>query len=347
VFDRFSPRSHAGALAPLTRAACLLALTVCAFAWFTATSSAQTCGAKLCLDISHSPANVTFVSPNSLVTYTVTVTNPGTSTATKVVVRDQLAAGTTLVSTPPSGCSAPSTTGLITCSLGSVKPTGSNPVKLTFTVSMPALATSTSNVASLSSDARASDSGNNPNDPTVESFSDVPEVIDVRATEDLANSDLPNGFRLRLNTDYDNTGATLADPQTAKFNLLPIGFSTTAVVDDDVADSGFVCPTGLKCPTGGWVEATVPGPLGLLDPFRPPSEFRIEIRHDASQIPTGLTENKYVLLHDLDYNPATKNYEQIKRRCSSNLPPCLDDVKKQADGDFLITAQVNGNWRFR
>lgn len=322
-------------------------MIVCAFAWFPATSSAETCGSKLCLDISHSPANVSFVSPNSLVTYTVTVTNPGTSTATKVVVTDQLAAGTTLVSTPPSGCSAASSTGLITCSLGSVKPTGTNPLKLAFTVQMPALAASTSNVASLSSDARGSDSGNNPNDPTVETFSDAPEGIEVTATENLANTDLPNGFRLRLNTDYDNTGATAGDPQTAKFNLLPVGFSTTATVDDDVPDSGFVCPAGLKCPTGGWVQAVVPGPLGLLDPFKPPSEFRIEIRHDASQIPTGLTESKYVLLHDLDYKPETKDYEQVKRRCSSNPPPCLEDVKKQTDGDFVITAQVTGNWRFR
>jgi uncharacterized repeat protein (TIGR01451 family) len=347
VFDRFDPRSHGGAVVPPTSVACLLAMIVCAFAWFAATSSAQTCGAKLCLDISHSPADVAFVSPNSLVTYTVTVTNPGTSTATKVVVTDQLAAGTTLVSTPPSGCSAPSTTGLITCSLGSLQPTGSTPVKLTFTVRMPAAATSTSNVVSVSSDARANDSGNNPNDPTAESFSDAAEVVEVRATENLANSDLPNGQRLQLNTDYDGTGATPADPQTAKFKLLAVGFSTTAVVDDDVPDSGFVCPTGLKCPRGGWVQAVIPGPLGLLDPFKPPSEFRIEIRHDASEIPAGLTESKYVLLHDLDYDPATTDYEQIKRRCSSNPAPCLDDVKKQSDGDFLITAQVTGNWRFR
>lgn len=347
MFDRLSSRNHAGALAPLTGAASLLTMLICALAFFTPTSSAQTCGAKLCLDISHSPANVTFVSPNSLVTYTITVSNPGTSTTTKVVVKDQLATGTTLVSTPPSGCSAPSSTGVITCSLGSVKPTGNNPIKLNFTVQMPAAATSTSNVASVSSDARANDSGNNPNDPTVETFSDAPEVVEVKATENLANSDLPNGFRLRLNTDYDNTGATLADPQTAKFNLLPVGFSTTAVIDDDVADPGFVCPTSLKCPSGGWVQGFVPGPLGLLDPFKPPSEFKIEIRHDASQIPTGLTENKYVLLHDSDYDPATKDYEQIKRRCSSNAPPCIDDVKKLADGDFLITAQVTGNFRWR
>ena len=347
MFERFSPRIHAGALTPLTRVACLLTMFACAFAWFTDTSSAQRCGAKLCLDISHSPADVAFVSPNSLVTYTITLTNPGTSTATKVVVTDQLAAGTTLVSTPPSGCSAPSSTGLVTCSLGSVKPTGNNPVKLTFTVRMPAAAAVTSNVATVSSDARTNDTGNNPNDPTAESFSDAPEVVEVRATENLANSDAPNGLRLGLNTDYDGTGATLADPQTAKFNLLPIGFSTTAVVDDDVPDSGFVCPTGLKCPSGGWVQGVIPGPLGLLDPFVPPSEFRIEIRHDASQIPVGLTESKYVLLHDRDYNAATKDYKQIKRRCSSNPAPCLEDVKKQADGDFVITAQVTGNWRFR
>jgi hypothetical protein len=216
---------------------------------------------------------------------------------------------------------------------------------------MPALPTVTSNVASVSADARANDSGNNPNDPTVESFSDAPEVIEVRATEDLANSDLPNGFRLRLNTDYDNTGATSADPHTAKFNLLPIGFSTTAVVDDDVADPGFVCPAGLKCPTGGWVQAFVPGPLGLLDPFNPPSEFKIEILHDAKQIPSGLTESNYVLLHDWDYDPATKDYEQISRRCTSNPPPCINDVQKlsggDSKGDFLITAEVTGNFRWR
>jgi len=212
---------------------------------------------------------------------------------------------------------------------------------------MPPSTAHTENISSISYDARANDKQENPNDPTNESFSLPPDVIEVQAIEDLANSLVPNGVALALNTDYDGLGATLADPQTAKINLLAKGFSTSAIVDDDVPDSGFVCPTGLKCPTGGWVEAVVPGPLGLLDPFRPPSEFKVEIRHDASQIPAGLTEAKYVLLHDLDYDPTTKNYEQVQRPCSSNPPPCLDNVKKLADGDFLVIAQITGNWRIR
>ena len=169
----------------------------------------------------------------------------------------------------------------------------------------------------------------------------------MKVVEDLANSAVPEGLRLKLNTDYDGTGATANDPQTAKFDLLAKGFSTTAIVDDDVPDAGFVCPSGLKCPTGGWVESFVPGPLGLFDPFKPPSEFNIEIRHDSTEIPSGLTRQKYVLLHDKDYDPSTKDYEQIKRSCKSNPPPCLVDVQVLADGDFLVTAQVTGNWRFR
>jgi uncharacterized repeat protein (TIGR01451 family) len=332
-------------LIPLTAAASLLVAMIISLGWLTATSSANTCGAKLCLDISHSPDNVSFVSPGSLVTYTVTVSNPGPSTATKVSLTDTLDPRTTLSSRLPTGCTIASD--VITCSLGSVKPTGDTPRVFRFTVAMPASAGVTSNTASLSSDARSSDTGNNPKDPTVETFSDAPEVVEVKVIEDVANSAVPDGIRLKLNTDYDGTGATANDRQTAKFDLLASGFSTTAIVDDDVPDAGFVCPSGLKCPSGGWVESFVPGPLGLFDPFKAPSEFKIEIRHDSTQIPSGLTRQKYVLLHDKDYDPSTKDYEQIKRSCKSNPPPCLDDVQVLADGDFLVNAQVTGNWRFR
>jgi uncharacterized repeat protein (TIGR01451 family) len=359
VFERFSPRSHAGRLAPLTAAAGLFVTILCALALFAATSSArEECGSKLCLDISHSSASASSVSPNSLVTYTVTVRNPGPNTATNVVLTDRLDPATKAVterinpatgareSALPAGCTASADLITITCSLGSVKPTGNPGLQLSFTVRMPSSSAHTENVASISYDARANDKQDNPKDPTNEAFSHSADVIEVQGIEDIANSLVPTGVPLSLNTDYDGTGATLDDPQTAKFtllNLLP-NFSTTAIVDDDVADPGFVCPTGLKCPTGGWVQAAVPGPIGLLDPFKPPSEFKIEIRHDASQIPAGLTESKYVLLHD---NPALTQYEQIKRRCGSNPPPCLEDVQRLADGDFLVKAQVTGNFRWR
>lgn len=335
MFERLSPRNTVA----------LLVTIICALAWFAGTGSAQeVCGSKLCLDISHASAGSS-VSPNSLVTYTLTVRNPGPNTATKVVVTDRLDPATTaVVSTLPAGCTSSADLTTVTCPLGSVKPTGSKPITLTFTVRMPSSSARTENVASISYDARENDKQENPKDPTNEAFSLPPDVIEVQAIEDIANSFLPKGVRLALDTDYDGTGATVDDPQTAKFTLLANGFSTSALVDDDVPDPGFVCPNGLKCTTGGWVQAAVPGPPGLANPFAPPNEFKIEIRHDASQIPPGLTESKYVLLHD---NPALPAYEQIKRRCSSNPPPCLDDVTKLADGDFLIKAQVTGNFRWR
>jgi uncharacterized repeat protein (TIGR01451 family) len=338
-------------LVPLTAAAALLVAMALSFGWLTSTSAASACGSKLCLDISHSPDNAhppdnaSFVSPGSYVTYTVAVSNPGPSTATKVTLTDALDPDTTLVSDLPTGCTLASTT--ITCSLGSVKPTGIGPPRLLrFTVSMPTAEGDTSNRATLSYDARASDTGNDPKgDPTDESFFDD-ESVEVRAVEDLADSVVPDGLPLQLNTDYDGSGTTANDPQTVRLDLLAKGFSTTATVDDDVPDAGFVCPARLKCPTGGWVEASVPGPPGKPDPFKSPSSFKIELSYDSTVIPSGLTRQNYVLLHDKD-DPNTRIYEQIKRSCKSNPPPCLDDVQVLADGDFLIKATVNGNWRFR
>ena len=204
----------------------------------------------------------------------------------------------------------------------------------------------TSNTAGLSSDARASDTGNNPKDPTVETFTDAPEVVEVKVIEDLANSAVPDGIRLKLNTDYDGRvrreRSADREVRPARERLLDYGDCRRRC-----PGRGVVCPSGLKCPSGGWVESFVPGPLGLLDPFKPPSEFKIEIRHDSTEIPPGLTRQKYDLLHDKDYDSSTKDYEQIKRTCKANPPPCLDSVQVLADGDFLVTAQVTGNWRFR
>ena len=99
MFQQFAPPRRI--LIPLTAAASLLVAMMLSLGWLTATSSANKCGAKLCLDISHSPDNVAFVSPGSLVTYTVTVSNPGTSTATKVTLTDTLDPRTTLVLDAP------------------------------------------------------------------------------------------------------------------------------------------------------------------------------------------------------------------------------------------------------
>ena len=67
----------------------------------------------------------------------------------------------------------------------------------------------------------------------------------------------------------------------------------------------------------------------------------------------SLTRKSYALLHDADYNPNTKNYEQITRPCSSNPAPCIDDFffvdssDPAENGDLVVIAHVLGNWRYR
>jgi uncharacterized repeat protein (TIGR01451 family) len=331
-------------------AATIAALVVIAAAAVSA-QAVPTCGNKLCLETTHSPGppDFPFVTQSSVVTYRVVVSNPGTATATKVTLRFALDPGATLVSTPPSGCSQPSSSNVISCSLGSVKPTGTSPLVFEFSARMPAVATLTSSTASISADARQNDKQGNPNDPTEEDFSDDPEVVDVRVVEGQAISGVPNGITVPLNTDTDGSGANGVDRRTAKFTLVAIGFSTTAAINDSVDDSNFVCPQGLKCMGGGWTESFIPGPGGLLDPFVVPSRMEIELRYDATTIPPGMTPQKYVLLHDLDYLASTTNYEQISQLCGANpTPPCLiGRPVVLPDGDFLVRALVKGNWRYR
>jgi uncharacterized repeat protein (TIGR01451 family) len=316
----------------------------------TAASADAACGNKLCLDTTHSPTDQ-FVTQGSVVTYRVAVSNPFTATATKVVLRFALDPSATLASTPPDGCSQPSSANVITCSLGSVKPTGSNPLVFEFSATMPAVAKFTSSTASLTADARASDKGNNPNDPTSETFDDTPEIVEVRVIDGAGISAIPNRVNVPLDTDADGSGATGTDNRTAKFTLFAAGFSTTANIRDSVEDT-FVCPQGLKCPGGGWTEAVIPGPLGNpLAPFLPPSKMDLELVYDVTTLPQGFTLNKYVLLHDLDYDASTTNYEQITQLCSPGpnpVPPCLrQQPMLLPNGDLLVKALVQGNWRFR
>ena len=354
-------------LPSFARCARLLTATIaaCAAVAGFAASADATCGNKLCLATTHTPdsdpnsdAN-DFIVPLGYLNYQVEVSNPGTSTATKVVLTFTLDSRATLVSFP-TGCTQASAH-VVTCSLGSVKPTGSNPLKFTFVAQMPAVETQMdpdgkpvdpiSSTASISADARASDTGNNPTDPTRETFDDEPEKVSVDQRQGLSASAVPDGVDLTLNTDPNNTGPTGSDKRTAKFRLFPVGFATTAVINDEVEDPGFVCPTSptkLKCPSGGWTESFIPGANGLTDPFVSPSLMRIELRYDVTTLPAGLSRKNYALLHDDDYNANTKNYEQITRSCSSSTPaPCIEDFFFLDNGDLVVIALVTGNWRYR
>jgi hypothetical protein len=321
-------------------------------------------GNKLCLKTTHSPDSdnplTDFISQNSVVTYHVEVHNPGPATATKVVVRFELdrrdppqpnVRRLTFVSPLPAGCTAPADApapNVVTCSLGSVKP---GTITRSFNVRTPATAAFTSSVAGVSADARSSDKGNNPNDPTVEDFEDTPEPVEVRVVDGQSISSVPDGVMVTLDTNPIGLDADPFDVRTAKFRLRAVGFSSTALITDSVPDDNtFVCPQTLKCPGGGWTEAFIPGPDGLKDPFDPPGTMEVELRYDATTLPPGFSVSKYAMFHDADYNdPDTGELEQIDDLCAPNpRPPCLNGRPFFAsDGDFVAKAFVTGNWRFR
>jgi uncharacterized repeat protein (TIGR01451 family) len=310
--------------------------------------AAPTCGNKLCLETTHEPDS-DFVIPDGFIRYRVDLTNPGTATATKVTLTFTLDPATTLISFPQ-GCTrtaASVSPTVVTCPLGSVKPTGGTPRTFRFLVQAPNTETSTAAVARVSADARQNDKQDNPNDPTGEAFADAPEVIAIDRRQGLSASFVPADTNVTLDTDTDGTGATLTDRRTAKFILRASGFSTSATVEDEVDDT-FVCPERLKCPTGGWTEAFIPGPNGLLDPFSLPSRMEIELRYDESTL-NGAKPNNYVLIHDTDYDPDTTDYELISQLCGPNpRPPCLlGRPVVLDDGDLLVRALVTGNWRYR
>jgi uncharacterized repeat protein (TIGR01451 family) len=338
----------------LTVAIAALAALAAAAGSANAAPEDPTCGNKLCLETTHEPDS-DFVIPNGYLRYRVDVTNPGTSTATKVTLTFTLDQRVTLESSPAECTQPPATQPpppLITCFLGSVKPTAPDkPLTFRFLVKVPPDETQVdpagkfidplSSTASISADARRNDSGNNPNDPTDEDFSDVAEVVAVDLVDGQSASFIPANRELTLDTDPDNSGATSSDKQFAIFRLLAFNFSTTAVIEDEVEDPSFVCPEKLKCPTAGWVDASIPGLVP--DPFAFPSKMEIELHYDATALEKGTTEKNYAMLH-------LKNdgvLEPISRRCSSNPAPCLIDVILQRDGDLVAIALGTGNSRYR
>jgi hypothetical protein len=329
--------------------ALIAALAALACAAGTANASPQKCGNKLCLQTTNEPESA-FVIPDGYLIYRVEVTSrAGTSTATNVKLTFELDPRVTVVSS--AGC--PSASNTITCDLGSVDP-DETPLVFRFLVQVPATETAANDplvaAASISADARQKDKGNNPNDPTNETFSAAADPVAVDRREGQSASAIPQEQAVTLDTDVDGKGATREDQRTAKFTVFTKGFFTSAAIDDEVPDNSFDCPDGLICPGGGWTQAIIPGPFGLFDQFIGDNSIIIELNYDSRTVPDDLTELNYVLIHDRDYNDPLHplDLELISERCSATPgPPCLIDVDELPGGDFRVIARVTGNFRYR
>jgi len=324
--------------------------TLAVLATLPGSAGAECNGNKLCLDMVRSNPSSTvsaFVTSGGFVTYDVTITSAGTSTATKTKLRLDLPAGSTV---PPDSaalldnrCAPATVAGLpgITCTLGSVKPSDT-PLHFTFNVKLGTVASDAAVKASLSYDARNSDTGTTGKDPTVETVV-VTDLIDVAANDGVAVSAVPEDIGVDLSTDATGNGPEGANKRTAVIRVLASDFFSTAQITDEGPDNGFVCPTNLKCPGGGWTETKIPGPPGRSDWFADPSLFEITLTYDVLTVPNGLTTKGYVMFHQR--NDGT--IEQISRRCNKNPAPCIKDVHFEDDGDLVATALGTENIRYR
>jgi hypothetical protein len=345
----------------LTRLSIALIATLAALAGTAGSANAAffaVDGNKLRLEMTRSPDSGG-VSSGGVATYGVTVKSINTSTATKVTLTMTFPAGADVLRQQgPSSCTgvpgAEDEPVVLTCNLGSVKPS-STPLSFVFDVQFAQAGTTT---ARISGDARNSDKPGS--DPTPEDISVSDTGLTVDTTDGQGRTLVPQDLPFSLDTDHDDSGAKGSDKRTSKFTFLADTFATTAVIQDEgVEDPFFACPPGLKCPSGGWTEAVIPGASGnpLLiqnpGPFMPPNLLRIELVYDVSTLPSNLTTKNYVLLHDRDYDPTTTDYEQIDDKCAGAhpVPPCLEEVRFLAggdqEGDLYVRALVDGNHRYR
>jgi uncharacterized repeat protein (TIGR01451 family) len=128
-------------------------------------TSTATIGASA--DIGIVKAGPSTATPGSDVTYTLTVTNNGPSTATGVTVTDALPSGVTFVSATPSAGSCSGTT-TVTCTIGSLNNGGTATVSLVVhTASNLAISTSISNTATVTSGVTDPTPGNNSSTATL------------------------------------------------------------------------------------------------------------------------------------------------------------------------------------
>ena len=181
------------------------------------------------------------------ITFTITLTNAGPSTATGVQIRDQVPAGTTFVSATPSRGTYDQNTGV--WNVGSIGPNITATLQIVVTVNIPGAVTNTAQVISADQpDPDSTPNNNDPNEDDQASVSTQQGVADLNLTK-TANTTSPNvGDQISFTVTVFNSGPNNAT-NVVVLDRLPAGLNFV----NAIPSQGTYNPV-----TGVWNVGTIP-----------------------------------------------------------------------------------------
>src|SRR5439155_533555 len=212
----------------------------------TITGSCPT-GADLSITKSDAPDPV---SAGGTLTYTLTVSNGGPSTATSVSVTDTLPAGVTFQSASGTGWTCSGTNASVTCTRASLAPTGGTPSTITIVVTAPNEGGTIINTAAVS----AATSDPNPANNTATASTTVTASADLSIIKTDSPDPVFAGGTLTYTLSVSNAGPSTATTVSVT-DTLPAGVTFQSASGTGWACSGtnasVTCTRASLAPTGG------------------------------------------------------------------------------------------------
>jgi uncharacterized repeat protein (TIGR01451 family)/uncharacterized delta-60 repeat protein len=300
-------------------------------------------------------ASAPTVIATSNLTYTVSVTNAGPSTATNVVVTDTLPAGAVLAATNPTQGSVNNAAGMVTWNVGSLAYGATASLGLTVQAGAAGTLTNSAIVTSATPDP-------NPDD---NSASVTTTVIPPTADLALAMADSPDpvllGYNLTYTLTVNNLGPATASGVTLVDTLPPTVSFVSASPGNAFARVGQVVTFNLgNLGSNGQTTATIvvqPTALGtplnsavcsstVTDPFK--ANNHASVKTIVQQVPLTLASVKGGL--EISW-PASFNY--ILQSTTNLHPPAVwmpvtDIMPVQTNGQMVVVVPIGpGNQFFR
>jgi Domain of unknown function DUF11 len=289
-------------------------------------------GPRVCVDLVGTPSTVApSGDTDHYVNYVAHIANQGSQSATHTGANIDLSGGLVLDSVT-SSVGTCSITAHPTCTLGRLA--GGADATVEFTARVPKTEGTGRATLTVNFDERVNDGP--ANDPKQDAVI-LHEDTTVKIPDGSASSFVPEGASVSLTTDPTNTGiASATDPLIGQAIITTSPISTTALIDE--VSLSLPCPKKVVCRGGDWFHADIPGT------FDPPLAF--PLRWDRTLIPSALNAKKFALIYTECLSGC--QLQVITARCSSATPatrelPCLFDVRKELDGDWVATLKNDHN----